>query len=164
LRKSTRRAAVAGLAAAVAVRPRRVTAAGAVTVWWTQALYKAENDAAIAAMTKWEKETGNKVEPTIANGPDPIGKTIAAMQVGDVPDLVHAVTEDRFFVPLVAWNDKPIDVSDAVASKQAEFSRTSLESARFLQCRDEKTLFLYGTGQMPEVVGTGLEANSRGGR
>ncbi|MEI7711558.1 MAG: ABC transporter substrate-binding protein [Rhodospirillales bacterium] len=141
MHKLTRRAAVAGLGTAVAAGPRRAKAAETVTVWWTQGFYKAENDAVIAAMSKWEKETGNKVNLTIMNGADLISKMIAAMQVGDVPDLVHAVTGDRFLVPLAAWNNKLVDVSDVIASQQTAFSKTALDSSSFYNATAKKHSF-----------------------
>jgi hypothetical protein len=48
-------------------------------------LYEAEM--AIDNLAAWETY-GHQVNLTIMNGPDLITKLIAAMQVGDVPDLV----------------------------------------------------------------------------
>ena len=67
---------------------------------------EAENKAVIDKLAAWEKANGTKVNLTIMNGPDLITKLIAAMQVGDVPDLVHSVTGDRFLVPRAAWDDQ----------------------------------------------------------
>jgi multiple sugar transport system substrate-binding protein len=106
----SRRHAIAGLAAVAATSgtsSRSVKAAEPVTVWWTQGFYEAENKAVIDNLAAWEKATGTKVNLTIMNGPDLITKLIAAMQVGDVPDLVHSVTGDRFLVPRAAWDDHP---------------------------------------------------------
>src|SRR4051812_41347199 len=130
----SRRGALAGisaLGAASTVRGRGARAAEPVTVWWTQGFYEAENKAVIDAMAAWEKATGTKVNLTIMNGPDLISKMIAAMQVGDVPDLVHSVTGDRFLVPRAAWDDRLVDVSDVVDSQKAEFHPTALDSSRF---------------------------------
>ena len=102
----SRRQVLGGVGAAIAagtgLKPRRARAAGELTVWWTQGFYKAENDAVIAWMADWEKRNNTKVNLTIMNGPDVITKLIAAMQVGDVPDVVHTVTGDRFLVPRAA--------------------------------------------------------------
>ena len=70
-------------------------------------------------MADWEKRNNTKVNLTIMNGPDVITKLIAAMQVGDVPDVVHTVTGDRLLVPRAAWNDQLEDVSDVVESQKA---------------------------------------------
>src|ERR1700709_2770880 len=130
----SRRRTIAGmgaLTAAATVRPRTAKAADPVTVWWTQGFYEAENQAVIDAMKAWEKTSGTKVNLTIMNGADLVSKMIAAMQVGDVPDLVHAVTGDRFLVPRAAWDDKLVDLSDVVDTQKADFYQTALDSSRF---------------------------------
>ncbi|MDR3534758.1 MAG: ABC transporter substrate-binding protein [Rhodopila sp.] len=130
----SRRHAIAGigaLTAASTLKPRRAKAAEPVTVWWTQGFYQAENQAVIDAMAGWEKVSGTKVNLTIMNGPDLISKVIAAMQVGDVPDLIHAVTGDRFLVPRAAWDDKLIDLSDVIETQKDEFHQTALANSRF---------------------------------
>jgi multiple sugar transport system substrate-binding protein len=130
----SRRHAIAGmgaLTAASGLRPRRAKAAEPVTVWWTQGFYEAENKAVVDAMHAWETTSGTKVNLTIMNGPDLVSKVIAAMQVGDVPDLVHAVTGDRFLVPRAAWDDKLVDVSDVIDTQKHEFHKTALDNSRF---------------------------------
>jgi multiple sugar transport system substrate-binding protein len=130
----SRRHAIAGigaLTAATGLRPRRAKAAEPVTVWWTQGYYEAENKAVVDAMHAWETTSGTKVNLTIMNGPDLVSKVIAAMQVGDVPDLVHAVTGDRFLVPRAAWDDKLVDVSDVIDTQKHEFHQTALANSRF---------------------------------
>ena len=89
-------------------------------------------------MAAWEKRNGTKVNLTIMNGPDLITKLIAAMQVGDVPDLVHSVTGDRFLVPRAAWDDQLVDVSDVMDSQKAEFTETALISARLYNAKLKK--------------------------
>ena len=134
MQKMSRRQAVVGLGAATAattLRSRSAKASKPVVVWWTQGFYAAENKAVEDAMAAWEKKTGNKVDLTIMNGPDLITKMIAAMNVKDVPDLVHTVTGDRFLVPAAAWNDQLIDLSDVVATQETLFSKTALDSSRY---------------------------------
>ncbi len=141
----SRRRVLGGVGAAAAVgaglMPRRANAAGELTVWWTQGFYKAENDAVIAWMADWEKRNSTKVNLTIMNGPDVITKLIAAMQVGDVPDVVHTVTGDRFLVPRAAWNDQLEDVSDVVETQKAEFMETALTSARLYNAKQKKSSY-----------------------
>lgn len=141
MKRLSRRGVLGGLGAAtaaVAARPRRAKAAKPVVVWWTQGFYAAENKAVVDAMQDWEKRTGNKVELTIMNGPDLITKMIAAMNVKDVPDLVHSVTGDRFLVPQAVWNDRLEDVSDVVETQKAMFSQTALDSSRFYNAVQKK--------------------------
>ena len=94
-------------------------------------------------MADWEKRNSTKVNLTIMNGPDVITKLIAAMQVGDVPDVVHTVTGDRFLVPRAAWNDQLEDVSDVVESQKAEYTETALASARLYNAKQKKNSY-YG--------------------
>lgn len=136
-RRMTRRNALQLGAAAAAVpvlsaaRPRRAKAAQTIVVWWTQGFYRAEDQAVKDSMAEWEKQTGNKVDLTIINGPDLVTKIIAAMSVGDVPDLVHSVTGNLFLVPQAVWNDQLLDVTDVVESQKSEFSKTALDSSRY---------------------------------
>jgi multiple sugar transport system substrate-binding protein len=130
---------ILGAAASVsAFKPRRARASATLTVWWTQGFYKAENDAVIGFMADWEKRTGNKVNLTIMNGADLITKMVAAMQVGDVPDLAHSVTGDRYMVPRAAWNDQLVDVSDIVEAQKSLFSEAAVAASRFYNAKLKK--------------------------
>src|SRR3984885_9121955 len=145
MKRISRRLVLGGVGAAVAagtgLRPRGARAAGELTVWCTQGFYKAENDAVIAWMADWEKRNNTKVNLTIMNGPDVITKLIAGMQVGDVPDVVHTVTGDRFLVPRAAWNDQLEDVSDVVESQKTEFLETALNSAHLHNAKQKKSSY-----------------------
>src|ERR1700749_99925 len=92
-------------------------------------------------MGDWEKRNNTKVNLTIMNGPDVITKLIAAMQVGDVPDLVQTVPGARFLVPRAAWNDQLEDVSDVVETQKAEFMETALTSARLYNAKQKKSSY-----------------------
>ena len=154
--KVSRRHVVSGLgalAAATGTRARSARAGAPVTVWWTQGFYEAENKAVIDNLAAWEKRTGNKVDLTILNGPDLITKLIAGMQVGDVPDLVHSVTGDRFLVPRAAWDDQLVDLSDVIESQKAEFHPTALLSSRYYNAKLKKHSFYT----VPIKCGTLLE-------
>ncbi len=134
MRRISRRQAVIGLgatASATLAAPRIARANKTVVVWWTQGFYAQENKAVEDAMAAWEKKTGNKIELTIMTGSDLITKLIAAMNVKDVPDLVHTVTGDRFLVTAASWNDQMVDVSDVVATQEKLFSQTALTSSRY---------------------------------
>src|SRR4029078_7109864 len=130
-------------AAGTGLRPRSAKAAGELTVWWTQGFYKAENDAVIAWMADWEKRNNTMVNLTIMKGPNVITKLIAGMQVGDVPDVGHTVTGDRFLVPRAAWNDQLEDVCDVVESQKGECTGNALISARLYNAKQKKYSY-YG--------------------
>jgi multiple sugar transport system substrate-binding protein len=102
-----------------------------VTVWWSQGFYEQENKAIINAMADWEKRTGTKVNLSFMSDPDLISKLIAGMQTGDVPDLVHCVTADRFLAPRAAWNNQLEDVTDVLETQETELISTALSASRY---------------------------------
>ena len=138
----TRRGALAGLGAvgaATLARPRTARAAsGEVIVWWSQGFYEQENKAIINAMADWEKRTGTKVNLSFMSDPDLITKLVAGMQTGNVPDLVHCVTADRFLAPRAAWSDQLEDLTDVLDTQKAEFIPTALQSSRYYNAAQKK--------------------------
>jgi multiple sugar transport system substrate-binding protein len=138
----TRRRALAGIGAAGAAalaRPNLARAAGGeVTVWWSQGFYEQENKAIINAMADWEKRSGTKVNLSFMSDTDLITKLIAGMQTGDVPDLVHCVTADRFLVPRAAWNDQLEDVTDVLDTQKAELIPTAIKASRYYNAGQKK--------------------------
>jgi multiple sugar transport system substrate-binding protein len=120
-----------GLAtAAAAARPRRAKAATPITVWWTQGYYQAEDDAVKASVAAYEKQSGNKVDFTLVNQVDLITKVVAAMTVGDVPDLVQAVGADLLLLSQSAWDGRFLDVSDVIETQKTEYIPTALDAVR----------------------------------
>jgi len=138
----TRRRALAGLGVAgtaALARPNLTRAAGGeVSVWWSQGFYEQENKAIINAMADWEKRTGTKVNLSFMSDPDLISKLIAGMQTGDVPDLVHCVTADRFLVPRAAWNNQLEDLTDVLETQKAELIPTALQASRYYNATQKK--------------------------
>ena len=114
-------------------------------------------------MADWEKRTGTKVNLTFMNGPDLITKLIAGMQVGDVPDLVHSVTGDRFLVPRAAWNDQLEDVTDVMETQKTEFTDRAVRP-RLLQRQAEEILVLQRADQSLLADELGLAAAAGGSR
>ena len=144
--------------------PDRPRPPSPVTVWWTQGFYEAENKAVIDNLAAWEKATGTKVNLTIMNGPDLITKLIAAMQVGDVPDLVHSVTGDRFLVPRAAWDDQLVDRDRRHRQPEGGVPSDRLSGLALLQCQAEEALLLHRADQVLDPDGAGMAAADRGSR
>ena len=124
----SRRHVLASAGAVSAFRPHRAKAGTTITAWWSQGYYKAEDDALRAAVAAYEKQSGNKVELSMVTQSDLTTKIIAAMAVGDVPDVVQAVGGNNLVMPQAAWDDKLIDCGDVVATQKAEFIPSALES------------------------------------
>jgi multiple sugar transport system substrate-binding protein len=119
------------LTAAAAMRPKRAKAAAPVTVWCSQGFYQAEDQALKDFVTGYEKQSGTKIDLQIMNGPDLITKAVAALHVGDVPDVIHAAGGGLFLMPLSAWNDQLLEVSDVIAGREPEFLPAALSACRF---------------------------------
>jgi multiple sugar transport system substrate-binding protein len=141
MNKISRRRAVVGIGAAAAAavaRPRSAKAAEELTVWWSQGYYEAENKAIIDNFAAWEKQTGTKVNLTIINSPDIVTKLTAAVQVGDVPDLVHPITLSAFLASRLAWDDKLEDLTDVIESEKAEFHHIAILGSRYYNAKLQK--------------------------
>jgi multiple sugar transport system substrate-binding protein len=154
--KISRRRAIAGLGAAAAAtvaRPRSAKAAGELTVWWSQGFYEAENKAVIDSFAAWEKQTGTKVNLTIINSPDIVTKLTAAVQVADVPDLVHPITLSPFLASRLAWDDKLEDLTDVIESQKAEYHQIAILGSRYYNAKLKK----HAHYTVPIKCGTLLE-------
>ena len=60
-----------------------------------------------------------------------ITKLIAALQVGDVPDVVQSVTGGTFLQPRAVWNDQILEIADVVATQEKEFLPAALDACRY---------------------------------
>ena len=140
--KLSRRGVVGGLGVAAALRPRSSKAAGTISVWWTQGFYEQEDKALKDLVAVFEKETGTKVDLQVSTGSDLITKLIAALQVGDVPDVVQSVTGGTFLQPRAVWNDQILEISDVVATQEKNFLPTAVNACRYYN-KTTKTRSLY---------------------
>ena len=127
----SRRGVIGGLGTAAALKPRSAKAAGTIQVWWTQGFYEQEDKALKELIAAFQKESGAKVDLQIINGPDMITKLIAALQVGDVPDVVQSVTGGTFLQPRAVWNDQILEIADVVATQEKEFLPAALDACRY---------------------------------
>ena len=139
----TRRLLLGTAGAATASRPRRGKAAQTITAWWSQGYYKAEDDALRSVVAAYEKHSGNKVALAIIPQADLNTKIIAAMTVGDVPDVVQAVSGNNFTLPQGAWDDKLVDCADVIESQKSEFLPSALASVHGYNNVTKKR-FYYG--------------------
>jgi multiple sugar transport system substrate-binding protein len=124
------------LAAGSLARPFVANAAATTaTVWWTQGLVSDEDDAFRAVVAAYEKESGNKIDATIAPS-QPLHRKIVAVlgSGGALPDLMYSIPPE--IVPLLAWKDKLVDVTDVVETQKSQYIPTALASAF---CYNSKT-------------------------
>ncbi|MGH7055099.1 MAG: ABC transporter substrate-binding protein [Stellaceae bacterium] len=128
-RRSLLRGTAGALAAGSLTRPFIANAAATtVTVWWAQGLVSNEDDAFRAAAADYEKASGNTVEATLTPGAPLSNKIIAAITSGGtLPDLIYAIPPQ--IVPLQAWNDRLVDVTDVVETQKSKYLPAALASA-----------------------------------
>lgn len=102
-------------------------AATTATVWWTQGLVSDEDDAFRAAVSAYQKASGNTIDATITPSQPLNRKIVVALTAGgELPDLMYSIPPE--IVPLQAWNDRLVDVTDIVETQKAKYSPTAIAS------------------------------------
>jgi len=117
-----------GLAAAGALARPHIANAAATTaeVWWTQGVAQEEDVAFKKLVADYQKASGNKIEESIIPFAPLRQKAIAAITSGVVPDIMEYA--DFAFLPLNAWADKLVDVSDIVEPVKSQYIDTALRA------------------------------------
>ena len=120
-----------GLAAAGALGRPYIANAAATTieVWFAQGFVPEEDSAFNAMAADYEKQSGNKVEPSLIPYAALRQKAISAIQSGAVPDLIEVA--DFYLGPLQAWDDKLVDLSDIVEPVKGQYISTALPCCYF---------------------------------
>jgi multiple sugar transport system substrate-binding protein len=118
-----------GLAAAgTLARPFVANAqAKTATVWWVQGFVPQEDTAFRKLVADYEKQSGNKIDYTIVPFAPLRQKFISAITSGQVPDLVEPGYSP--YVPVQAWDDKLVDVSDVIEPNKSLYSEAALLSS-----------------------------------
>src|ERR1700732_4223048 len=113
-----------GLAAALA-RPHVANAAAMTAeLWWVQGFAQEEDIAFKKLIADYEKASGNKIEDSIIPFAPMRQKAVSAITAGVVPDIMELA--DFSFLPLNAWADKLVDVSDIVEPIKSQYIDTAL--------------------------------------
>src|SRR5215831_14574951 len=117
-----------GLVAAGGWPSPYITNAAATTaeVWWQQGFAQEEDIAFKKLVADYEKASGNKIEASIIPFAPLRQKEISAIQAGVVPDVMEYA--DFSFLPLNAWADKLVDVSDIVEPIKSQYIDTALRA------------------------------------
>jgi multiple sugar transport system substrate-binding protein len=124
-RRSVLRGSLGLVAAGSLARPHIANAAATTAeVWWTQGFVEAEDVAFRKLIADYEKASGNNIEETIVPFAPLRQKMVSAMATGVVPDIMEYA--DFSFLPLNAWGDKLIDVSDIVEPMKSLYIETAL--------------------------------------
>jgi multiple sugar transport system substrate-binding protein len=125
----TRRSVLGGslglVAAGSLARPHVANAAATTAeVWWTQGFIEEEDVAFKKMVADYEKASGNKIEGSIIPFAPLRQKMVSAITSGVVPDIMEYA--DFSFLPLNAWNDKLVDVSDIVEPVKSQYIEPAL--------------------------------------
>jgi multiple sugar transport system substrate-binding protein len=117
-----------GLAAASALARPHVANAAATTaeLWWVQGFAQEEDVAFKKVLADYEKASGNKIEDSIIPFAPLRQKAVSAITSGVVPDVMELA--DFSFLPLNAWADKLVDVSDIVEPLKSQYIETALRA------------------------------------
>src|SRR5215831_13362740 len=117
-----------GLVAAGGLARPYIANAAATTaeVWWQQGFAQEEDIAFKKLVADYEKASGNKIEASIIPFAPLRQKEISAIQAGVVPDVMEYA--DFSFLPLNAWADKLVDVSDIVEPVKSQYIDTALRA------------------------------------
>ena len=131
-----------GLAAAGALARPHIANAAATTaeVWWTQGFAQEEDIAFKKLVADYQKASGNKIEDSIIPFAPLRQKEVSAITSGVVPDIMEYA--DFSFLPLNAWADKLVDVSDIVEPVKSQYIPTALHATYSYNNVDQETRIL----------------------
>ena len=99
------------------------------TIWWAKGFYKAEDDALLAVVKKYEAKTGVKVELTWHAAQEMIPKVTAALDAGTPPDIAYADAFNLQTAGRWAFEGKLEDLSDVIAPIKDRFAPNTAEAA-----------------------------------
>jgi len=95
-------------------------------LWWVQGFAQEEDVAFKKVLADYEKASGNKIEDSIIPFAPMRQKAVSAITAGVVPDVMELA--DFSFLPLNAWADKLVDVSDIVEPLKSQYIDTALRA------------------------------------
>jgi len=119
----------------------QVLADEVLTVWWVKGFYKAEDDALLAAIKKFEDKTKVKVELSQYPVQDMIPKTVAALDAGSPPDVDYADIFDQQVTGKWAYEGKLADLSDIIAPMKDKFLKNTVETTYLYNSKTQKKAY-----------------------
>jgi len=126
-RRSLLRGSLGLAAAGTLARPHIANAAATTAeLWWQQGFAQEEDIAFKKLIADYEKASGNKIEDSIIPFAPLRQKAISAITSGVVPDIMEYA--DFQFLPLNAWDDRFVDVSDIVEPIKSQYIDTALRA------------------------------------
>jgi len=120
-------AAIAAVAIGLSATPG--LAQDKLTIWWAKGFYKAEDDALLAVVKKYEAKTGVKIELTWHAAQEMIPKVTAALDAGTPPDIAYADAFNLQTAGRWAFEGKLEDISDVITPLKDRFAPNTAEAA-----------------------------------
>ena len=96
------------------------------TVWWEKGFYKAEDDALMAVIKKFEAKTKIKVDLSLYATQEVIPKTVAALDSGGPPDVGFGNVLDFQVTAKWAFDGKLEDISSVIDVVRPRFEPAAL--------------------------------------
>jgi multiple sugar transport system substrate-binding protein len=110
------------------------------TVWANKGFYKAEDDALLAVVDKFQKATGVKIELSLTSIEDCITKSVGAVEAGTPPDVGYCLTYDFRTTGKWAFEGRLADLTSIVEPMKGEFVAEALATT-LLQGKDGKKAY-----------------------
>jgi multiple sugar transport system substrate-binding protein len=126
-RRSLFRSSLRFAAATALARPYIANAAATTAeVWWVQGFAEEEDVAFKKMVAEYEKASGNKIDDSVIPFAPLRQKEVSAIAAGVVPDIMELA--DFSFLPLNAWDDKLVDVTDVVEPVKLQYIDAALRA------------------------------------
>jgi multiple sugar transport system substrate-binding protein len=130
------------LASTAIARPYIANAAATtIEAWFGQGFVQDEDVALNKLVANYQTTSGNKVELSIIPFAPLRQKIVSAITSGVVPDLMEA--QDLQTIPLQAWQNNLLDVSDIVETQKSHYAENVLTSL-YLYNKETKKRSYYG--------------------
>lgn len=136
-----RRVLAAATALAIALSSTPGFAQEKLSVWWEKGFYKAEDEALLVAIRKYEAKTGIKVELSQYGAQEMAAKLVAAVDSGSPPDVAYADALDMQFAGKWAFDGKLEDISDLIEPLKGRFSPNTIETVLLVNNKTGKRAY-----------------------
>ena len=141
-RRSVLQNSMGAAAAGLLARPH-IAKAAAITIdaWFGQGFVPEEDTALNKLVADYQKVSGNKVNLSIVPFAPLRQKEVSAITSGLVPDIMEA--QDLQFIPLNAWQDSLLDLTDIVEGQKQHYLENVLASMHLYNSKTKQRAY-YG--------------------
>jgi multiple sugar transport system substrate-binding protein len=111
------------------------------TIWWSKGFYKAEDDALLEAVKKFEQKTGVKIELSQYAPQDMVPKTVAGLDSGTPPDVAYADVYDFQVASKWAYEGRLEDLSEIITPLKGQFAPNTVETTFLYNDKAKKSAY-----------------------